>query len=330
VTLDFHTYENLVKASSHLIDLDEKTYKGLTQLQDFAFNLERFQKKIKSFRFDFDLMKKTVVREFQRFTLSMRENCEIGENDDVRSLREKLRTILNSLVYPETIDLFLYQKQSNVPVRLQTRFYKDLTSEEPELELNSRNENKRLINHVTYLTHSLEQVTEELLKILNDLPSPSRFAFKSPEETKYNTSLTPHELKSLMQKISKLHSRGSLTDEEARNMIGKISEIPISPQHESPDLTIKKEDLSVEIFSEETPILTLMEKSKTPTNSSLSKDLQKRATLFRKITRRVQTPSKKISRNTSLPRASALVKFNTRDKSKLKLKSKSPHSFLYI
>ena len=114
-------------------------------------------------------------------------------------------------------------------------------------------------------------------------------------------------------------------------MIGKISEIPISPPQGSPELDLKGKDLSIEIFTEDCPINLLPDKSRTPTTHSISRELQKRSNLFRKITKRVQTPNSKISRNTSLPKASALVKFQTQPKSKhLKLKAKSPHSFLYI
>lgn len=339
VTIDFHTYENLIKLSSQLIDLDERVFKNLIMIQDSSITTDLIMKKMMALKFDFESMKKKVLRDFDDYNESCSKICselfisELQVSKSQESVGEKLKSVLKSLVYPETLEVFIYQRESNVPVRLQSSFYKDLTTEEPELELNSKNDNKRLMHHISYLTQSLELVTESLLKILIELPNPNNKPnnSKSPDETKANLSLTPSELQNLMQKISKLHSRGSLTDEEARNMIGKISEIPISPPQGSPELDLKGKDLSIEVFTEDCPINLLPDKSRTPTTHSISRELQKRSNLFRKITKRVQTPNSKIGRNTSLPKASALVKFQTQPKSKhLKLKAKSPHSFLYI
>jgi len=234
--------------------------------------------------------------------------------------------VLKTLVYPETIDLYSFQREMDVPVRLLNSYYKNSIPEEPELELNSKNQNKKLANYAEFLTKSLEKVSESLLKLFSHLfPKKQN---KPPEDTFANQSLTANELKDLMLKISKLHNRGSLTDEEARNMLGKINELPVLACDESHELDLKNEKNETEVLIEDYPI---NEKASSPFARSFTKEFHKRPIPFRKTTKRIQTPNKRILRNTSLPRASALIKFNSRDKPKqLKIKSKSPNSFLYI
>lgn len=330
ITLDHSTFESLLKTCSQLIDLDEKSYSNLVLLKEYSSSLDEIRAKIQCLKILQETISKNISQDLKTFKYALSDlntrSSKLVQSKIIpnESLKKRLKTVLNGLVYPETIDLYSFQREMSVPVRLLNSYYKDFTSEEPELELNSKSENKRLINHIGYLTKCLEKISEFLLKLFSDFFPKQQI--KPPEDTIFNQSLTANEMKVLMLKINKLHNRGSLTDEEAKNMLGKISELPIVPSDESPELVFKSGELE-----NLTETQGLQDKARSPFAQSFTKEFHKRPIPFRKTTKRVKTPNKRILRNTSLPKASALVKFNSRDKPKhLKIKSKSPHSFLYI
>ena len=332
ILIDHSTLESLLRNCSQLIDLDEKSYSNLIFLKEYSLKFDLIVKKVQGIKFQQDLINKCIFQDLKSFKYFLSDLCS-GYTKQAQaklvseeSIKKNLKIVLKTLVYPETIDLYSLQREMDVPVRLLNSYYKNFVSEEPELELNSKNEKKKLVNHAEFLTKSLEKVSESLLKLFSYL-LPKR-EIKPPEDTFGSQSLTANELKILMLKINKLHNRGSLTDEEARNMLGKISELPVIPCDESLELDIKNSNDETEVLIEDCII---HEKASSPFAKSFTKEFHKRPIPFRKTTKRVQTPNKRILRNTSLPRASALIKFNSRDKPKqLKIKSKSPHSFLYI
>ena len=251
------------------------------------------------------------------------------ENNGMFEIREALSSILKGLVNEETVKIFAKGQKPSFPVHLNKNFYLDLMTEEPEIEINCESENKKIIHHLGFLLKTVENIAESLLRLLRDVSSKC-----SPFDTKFDdfpyvTSVTPSELKVLKLKINRLHNRGSLTDEEARNMLGKISIIPVSPNGNENETLFKNPFDSLDEFDEGEPVTATHEKNSAALGQSFSKDLGKRIKSVKKMSKRNSTPGKKIVRNTSLPKAMIIGKAGSKEKSKqVKVKSKSPHSFL--
>ena len=249
------------------------------------------------------------------------------ENDCIFEIKEALTSILKGLVSEETIKIFAQGQKPSFPVHLTKSYYMDLITEEPEIEINCESENKKIIHHLSFLLKTVEKVAESLLRLLRDVSLKC-----SPFDQKFDdfpnvTSLTPSELKTLKVNINRLHNRGSLTDEEARNMLGKISIIPTSPNYN--EALFKNPFDSVHEFDIDEPVTATHEKFSTALGQSFSKDIGKRIKSGKKLSKRNSTPGKKIVRNTSLPKAMIIGKAGSNEKPKqVKIKSKSPHSFL--
>ena len=150
----------------------------------------------------------------------------------------------------------------------------------------------------------------------------------SLEESKLLNNISPNELKVLKLKINRLHNRGSLTDEEARNMLGKIINIPVSPTHQGLDQMYHAKIKVVEkIEDEESPVTETREKQE-KFGGTLCKEISKKIK-NKPATRKHSAPLKKISRNSSLPKAMSISKYKSKEKIKaIKFKAKSPHSFM--
>ena len=251
------------------------------------------------------------------------------ENNCIFEIREALASILKGLVSEETVKIFAQGQKPSFPVHLTKSYYIDLITEEPEIEINCESENKKIIHHLGFLLKTVEKVAESLLRLLRDVSQKC-----SPFDTKFDdfpyvTNLTPSELKTLKLKINRLHNRGSLTDEEARNMLGKISFIPVSPNNNENEALFKNPFDSLHEFDVGEPVTATHEKFSTALGQSFSKDLGNRIKSGKKLSKRNSTPGKKIVRNTSLPKAMIIGKTGSKEKSKqVKIKSKSPHSFL--
>ena len=320
----------LSKLASSLIDLDQKSIIFLQNLTEKSKWMESVQNRFQIVKTQLMNTEKCIIKELKAFESSFGETTrmvKIAGSDRNFSVKtnEKIKDVLKLMVSPEVLHKCLKSQVFQVPLRLMKNFYFDLNREEPELELHSENESRKIVQHMAFLVRTVELVAGELVKVIKD--SNDDLA-RTPEldRTYIPSSVTPSELKAIKLKINRLHNRGSLTDEEALNMLGKISVIPISPDHEASGFAFKAQELSNDYDDDIDPVF---DKQKHVFGESFSKDLGKKTKTVKRLSKRCSTPAKKIVRNTSLPKAILYNKISSKEKSKqVKLKSKSPHSFM--
>jgi hypothetical protein len=332
---DNNTIDQLLKLSGQMQELNQKSFQNIQILQEKFKKLETLKLLIKPVKLQLVQTEKTVLKELKLFENMIKDTISTfkpkkSQSFEFLDIRTRLVSVLKGLVHEDTVKVFASGLKPNYPVHLMKDFYLDLLTEEPEIEINCESENKKIIHHLRFLIKSIENITEPLLKLLREVSLKCSPSQEKNEELPYFMSVTPSELKVLKLKINRLHNRGSLTDEEARNMLGKISIIPVSPNNQETDLIFKNPfENSIDEFDEGEPVTATYEKQTNALGKSFSKDLGKRLKSTKKLSKRNSTPGKKIVRNTSLPKAMILGKANFKEKSKqVKIKSKSPHSFL--
>jgi hypothetical protein len=197
--------------------------------------------------------------------------------------------------------------------------------------LPSKSSNKKIVIDINLLEKILKSVSSliendqkfvSLIKNLQDSISVSTV----PSISTSFKCVTPNQMKTLKFNVNRLKDRGSLTDEEAQSMLGKISLLPVSPtNNDSGSFSSGKHfefTLDCENRVTETRDSKLFERSH-------SKNIRRKSRSPKRASKRVSTPAKRIIRNTSLPKTGPLIFTHSKEKVKsLKLKSKSPHSFL--
>ena len=324
------------------MDLDSKNTASIQSFQESIKYMSRMKRNLKTLKLQllnlekqFNKEKLTIQNGFEEISSIIKILPKPQQNIPNKNIinKEKIQKILKNLVPISILANFEKIPNFNSPIKLLNNFNISLITEEPEIELNSDSENKKLISHANMLTKALEKVAMELLKILNEecsqIPHKNQGDVKILEDL--NNSISPNDLKVLKLKINRLHNRGSLTDEEAKNMLGKISIMPISPNHNEIDNSAFLKgnfDLSAEIICDENPVTETREKQE-KLGASFTKDLNKKIKVLKSKLKRSSTPAKRITRNTSLPKAISVAKYKTKDKLKLlKVKAKSPHSFM--
>lgn len=330
-----YTLQALQKVANQLLDLDQKSIKAVQVLQEKSSCLDKVQKKLKSVKnllFDTEA---TVIKEFKSYDYYFKEAYQALKQEKSKSvqvsiekLKENLKLILKTFVHEETIEQFSSNPKVPSQIYLLKSFYIDLITEEPELELNSEAETKKMLNHMSFLLKSIEKLSANLLKQLRELCI-QKIKQENPnfEDICSIAPVTPSQLKALKLKINRLHNRGSLTDEEAKNMLVKISIIPVSPENDSYKLDLRDQYETTYENEFEFHNATI-DKGKSPLAHSFSRDLNKRIKQVKRISKRNSTPIKKIIRNTSLPKAIVYNKIYKGEVKQVKMKSKSPHSFL--
>jgi hypothetical protein len=317
---------NLTKLSSSLLDLDQKAF---TVLQHFTEKSKWFESVANRFsivKSQLATTEKTIIKELKAFEATFEESSrlvsKLSHSSDSK-MTEKVKEVLLSLISHDTLDRAL--KKQFVPIRLLKCFYIDFGAEEPELEVHSELENRKIVQHLAFLVKSIERVAGELIRVIKDSDE-EQYQTIQFDRTYTPTSVTPSELKVLKLKINRLHNRGSLTDEEALNMLGKVSIIPISPENNISETLFKKHEIFTDFDQD---FDSFPENQKSVFGESFSKELNKRTKPVKRLSKRSSTPAKKIVRNTSLPKAILYNKISSKEKSKqVKLKSKSPHSFV--
>lgn len=236
---------------------------------------------------------------------------------------QKIEKIVKKLVPVDIINNFDRLYNYNVPIKLLHSLTGNNYSEEPEIETSSYTDNKKLINHNNLLIKTLETVARELLEALKDTQNKNLKDENNIEESKLSNAISTNELKVLKLKINRLHTRGSLTDEEARNMLGKITFLPDSTIYSDAELQNCIKDVNNTFINGENPITETREKQEL-----LSKNSKNKVKNIRAI-KRSSTATKKITRNTSLPKAISISKHKYKEHIKSsKIKNKSPHSFM--
>ena len=327
---DSSSAAHLSKLASSLIDLDQKSIVFLQNLTEKSKWMESVQNRFQIVKTQLMNTEKCIIKELKAFESTFGETSrmlKIASSDQNISPKtnEKIKEVLKLILSPDTLSKCLKNQIFQIPVRLMKNFYFDINKEEPELELHSENESKKIVQHLAFLIRTVEHVAGELIKIIKD-SNDDLVRTPELERTYIPSSVTPSELKAIKLKINRLHNRGSLTDEEALNMLGKISVIPISPDHEASAFGFKAQEISNDYDEDIEPVF---DKQKNVFGESFSKDLGKKTKTVKRLSKRCSTPAKKIVRNTSLPKAILYNKISSKEKSKqVKLKSKSPHSFM--
>lgn len=337
--VDLNALDQLFVLGNSLVELDQKNQKVLDSIQDNLKPYNLIKKFMNQARNELLNTEKSIIKELSKFDSFFSEFSEKlhqlpkQENQfPTIHLQKKLETILSSLIHSDSLKSLQKNEVPKNPIHLLKPYYLDLTTEEPELELNCESENKKILHHMRFLLTSLEKLTESLLKLYKETTLSGLTLPELNNEEPNITTVTPSELKVLRLKINRLHNRGSLTDEEARSMLGKISVIPVSPDNESAG--IRKKPLfenSYEIFDEDMPVTATHEKKKKKNKlfeKSFLNEISKKVRADKK--ERKSTPGKKIIRNSSLPKAMIAGKGKlAKEKSKqVKVKLKSPNSFL--
>lgn len=298
VLVDKSKLEKLSTLASDLIDLDLKHSQHLQNLTDDLKSLTRLKRMSKSLKNHLHSLEKIVFKEKKNFTLfcedmtcSFKTLCKNTIPTSIKPLeiKEKLMKVIKTLVHNEVICNYDKLIKCKLPIKLLNGFYLNSPSEKPEIEVGSDRENKKAWAHVNILTRHLEKIASDLLRIywfddkkpilkLNDSDANSFL------DSRWNKSISPNELKILKMKINRLHNRGSLTDDEAKNMLGKISILPITPDGDrSQNVSYFKstmENLN-EIACEEDPVTETREKEQMA--KSISKEISKRAKSFKRV-----------------------------------------------
>ncbi|OMJ71843.1 hypothetical protein SteCoe_29853 [Stentor coeruleus] len=298
VLIDKSKICKLSTLASDLIDLDIKHSQNLQSLTENLKSFSRVKRISKTLKSHLLNLEKIVFKEKKNFTIfcedmtnSYKTLCKTATPTSIKPLeiKEKLMKIIKTLVHNEVICNYDKLIKCKLPIKLLNGFYLNNPSEEPELEVRSDRENKKVWAHINVLTRHLEKVASDLLRIywvddkkpiikINDSETNSFL------ESRWNKSISPNEFKILKTKINRLHNRGSLTDDEAQSMLGKISVLPISPEADrSQNMSYFKntmENLN-EIICEEDPVTETREKQQLA--KSISKEISKRAKSFKRV-----------------------------------------------
>ena len=337
--IDSKTLDHLFKLTSGLLENDQRSLQGLQSLQENLKPFDSMKKLLKPIRSELMNTERSVLKELSKFESYISEFSQQilqhpKQQNQVSSdhIQKKLEQILGSLMQPDSIQELRKGNYLSHPVQLLKSFYLNPAIEEPEIELNCESENKKMMYHLSYLLKCIEKITESVLELYKHVSKPELVLPELDYDDMPSTiSVTPSELKVLRLKINRLHNRGSLTDEEAKSMLGKISVIPVSPGNESSGVMGKNFfEKSFEIYSEDMPVTATHEKRKKKNQlfgKSFLKEISKKVKADKKV--RKSTPGKRIVRNSSLPKAiiAGKGKLVKDKKSQEKLKSKSPHSF---
>ena len=320
---------HLSKVVSSLIDLDQKSIMYIKKLSEKSIWMESIQSKIKTVKAQLMNTENYIIKELKTFESSFEETSKLAKIFSTQKTystqtNEKIIQVLKIMVLPDILNKCLKNQTLKSPLRLLKSFYLDFTGEEPELELHSENESKKVIQHIAFLIKTVEHVAGQLINIVKG--SNNELDKTQPTENNYfPPSVTPTELKVLKLKINRLHNRGSLTDEEAFNMLGRISVIPVSPDQQVSGFGFDGPHL----LSDPDQGADFIHKPQNIFEESFCKNFGKRTRTVKRLSKRCSTPGKRITRNTSLPKAIVCSKISSKEKQKnLKFKSKSPNSFM--
>ncbi|OMJ92456.1 hypothetical protein SteCoe_4795 [Stentor coeruleus] len=300
IILDISIIEKLINIGSYLLDIDMKNSQYLQSLGDSIKSFSRTKRVSKILKCHLLNLEKIVYREKKAFTGFIEEMASVYKNSSKNhsptrpkgkiDVNEKVKKILQGLVHGEVIKNYDKIVKCSFPIKLLSRFYIEIPNEEPELEIHSNRDGKKFFGHMKFLIKTLEKVALDLMKILCEYTGIN--VEKAYEEDKKealdfkgNKSISPNELKIIKVKINRLHNRGSLTDDEARNMLGKISAVPVSPDIEnSQHLTFFKANVDTlpDATCDDDPVTETREK-KQKLNASISKNLKGRAKSFKRV-----------------------------------------------
>lgn len=180
--------------------------------------------------------------------------------------------------------------------------------------------NHKALNHSGFLLRTLETVATDLLQLHTELiPAHKAYSDLDLSITKHNKSAQPEEIKALKTKISRLHNRGSLTDEEVHSMLDKITLNSYSPAINI--ITSAHKSKLGNSTHDETSVTESREKQRM--RRSFTKDSVKKKKSLHSTFKHLRP----VTRNVSLPKAVLTEKFKDKPKA-IKLKSKSPYSYI--
>ena len=330
-TKDSSTTAHLSKTVSSLIDLDQRSIIYIQKLSEKSKRMEIVQNSFKTVKTQLANTEKYIIKELKAFESIFEETSKLPNLSTPQEIspiktNEKIKEVLKIMISPDILNKCLKHATFTKPLKLSKNFYLDFAGEEPELELHSENESKKVIHHLAFLIRTIEHVAGELIKIIKDS---NNELDKTPviEKNYFPPCVTPSELKVIKLKINRLHNRGSLTDEEAFDMLGRISVIPASPDNQNSGFGSDDQYNFNDFDKRLDP--GFAHKHKNVFEESFCKDLGKRTTTVKRLSKRCSTPAKKIIRNTSLPKAIFCNKISSKEKTKkTKFKSKSPNSFM--
>lgn len=298
ITIDISILEKLAHISTLLFDIDMKNSHHLQNLTESVKSLYQTKKTSKMLKGSLLSLEKIVYREKKAFTKIVEEMTQNltkitkphipagykGNND----CKEKIKKILENLVHGEVIKNCDKIVKCNLKIKLLNGFYIDMTNGDLEAETKVSLGGKRLLGHLRFLIKNLENVALDMMKILGDTGeniSSFNEDFGDFIEDRRNKSISPNEFKTLKVKINRLYKRGSLTDEEVKNMMGKINAVPIVADAEKSYhcgyFKGNSEKVTEAICNEE-PVTETRTKKK-QLNKSLSRDINRRTKSFKRV-----------------------------------------------
>lgn len=300
IILDISIIEKLISIGSYLLDIDMKNSQHLQSFGESIKSFSRTKRVSKILKCHLLNLEKIVYREKKAFTGFIEEMASVYKNSTKNhspirpkgktDVNQKVKKILQNLVHSEVIKNYDKIVKCSFPIKLLGRFYIEMPNEEPELEIHSNRDGKKLFGHIKFLIKTLEKIALDLMKFLCEctglnVEKSYEEDYKGVLDFKGNKSISPNELKILKVKINRLHNRGSLTDDEARNMLGKISAVPVSPDIEnSQHLSFLKANIDTlpDVVCDDDPVTETREK-KQKLNKSISKNLKGRAKSFKRV-----------------------------------------------
>jgi hypothetical protein len=236
--------------------------------------------------------------------------------------------LLNSL---KEYHLFSYAKHKELTRILQDQQTKHIHALSSKEKLLKPQVNRQTLEKIAEISSFLIENDQKFLSSFQSLQEKLSCISNGPNLSSTIKCVTPNEIKVLKLKINRLHNRGSLTNEEAQSMLGKINVLPVSPTNEDSDpLCYLKThfETSADVICDENPVTETRE-NRQALERSFSKEIRKKFKSMKRIPKRSSTPAKKILRNASLPKTVIITNSRGKDKLKaIKVKSKSPHSFL--
>ncbi|OMJ68769.1 hypothetical protein SteCoe_33689 [Stentor coeruleus] len=261
IWLDINSFERLTNISNDLYDLDIKRLEKIDRIQEGISDSAKLKKMIKSLKSQMEAItirvakdKAFIEKALKRVSVVIgeyRERCRNNMIDYLKNIDLDIRKVLKPLVPSRVVDENVVfprlNSESMIIESLQSTMEKpDHDPDNDELE-----DTDKLTAHINMLVKTLEKVAKELLTVLHEanrkyyelvnpsqlyseaptplaMPLPEYFTFESIEN--HSIGLPKHVLNSnsivnLKNKVEKLLRRGSLTTQEAKNMLEKIDDM---------------------------------------------------------------------------------------------------------
>lgn len=343
--LDIQIFEKIEIFQENLKSLGKlkkvtKTLKA--QLEDISNRLKK----------DTNFMEK-VVKRITSVVGEFRERCRNSLIDFLKILDFDIRKMLKPLVSSRVIE-----ENVQFPKLNSEREILESTLEN-EFEPEGSDENSKLTAHVNMLVSTLEKIAKELLQVLHEtnrkyyetvnpsqlyseaptplaMPLPEYFTFENIENHQVGLPKQMFSLQSvenLKIKVEKLLRRGSLTNQEAKNMLEKIDKMILSKDNDLEQVlkdvpNSKREEIVFQIIhssvraesncSPRTERKEILIKTKKPELEDTTIEKKSMSTINKNTNKRIFKPRSSVpvvtrERKTSLPKNHSSIKVKKDD-----------------